>query len=95
MSRTRPVHERWNKRVSRSGTVKTNMEQAANKNLGKGTTPPVAHQQAAREMSDKLGPAGAARDLGLDPSTFARVVAGMGVRRGTLAILAQRFGAAA
>jgi len=75
--------------------VETNMEQASNKNLGKGTTPPVRHQLMARALSDEKGPAGAARDLGLDPSTFARVVAGMGVRRGTLAILAQRFGAAA
>jgi hypothetical protein len=51
-----------------------------------GTKPPDKLRQAAVRLEHEMGSTGAARELGLGRETFARIVAGLGVRPGSIAL---------
>lgn len=50
---------------------------------------PDSDRSEVRTLVEQLGLNGAARELGLTPETTARVIAGVGVRRGTVLVVRQ------
>jgi hypothetical protein len=52
-----------------------------------GVRPPTNLQHAAIRLEQELGSTRAARELGISRETLARIVAGLAVREGTLALL--------
>ena len=59
-----------------------------------GKPAPDAHREAVRKLVEELGESGAADRLDIDRNSLARIVSGFGLRRGTLALLREKFGAA-
>jgi len=51
-----------------------------------GLKPPKELRQAAVRLEQELGSTGAARELGITRETLARIIAGLGVRAGTLSL---------
>jgi hypothetical protein len=51
-----------------------------------GTPPPAEVAQAVRQLVDTVGEREAMRRLGLSRTALVRVIAGLGVRRGTIAL---------
>ena len=56
-----------------------------------GKPAPIEHQEAAKKLVADEGEQAAARMLGMNRDTLLRVMAGAGVRPGTLALLREYF----
>ena len=59
-----------------------------------GQPAPLEHQEAVRELRDRLGEQGAADALRMPRSAIARIVSGAGLRTVTRELLAERLGRA-
>lgn len=60
------------------------------KPTARNTAPPELVARA-RALTDELGTTAAAKALGISTEAFARLVGGLGVRRGTVALALQAF----
>ena len=56
-----------------------------------GVRPPDPLRHAAIRLESELGSTGAARELGISTETLARIIAGLGVRPGSIALAEARF----